>query len=444
MTYPSLGFHSTNQGYAARFYLYKYGKGINLEDLKFKNLRDVEDFIHSDQPGAKIHRRAMDKRRWQAEQAFLDKTERKALRRMKKQEKEEKKNKKKLAKGGEKGSRGSHSKTPKARVVEEGEGEEEGRKDGEDGSSKARKRHAQGEGSKKEKKRRKRHEGPVTKSGGGGAGTSGDESSGKDQDPGSGSEGSGKRKGIEDKVEKEIMEIVGAYSNPQARKELLAQLREHARQETLLHQEKKGAAVPEAGDELRTNKGAEGVSGQQSDVVGDEKTEEVLPAGASPEHAHEDAPLHQEKKGTAVSEPGDKPKTKKDAEEVSGQQSDVAMGESAEGVSSPRAEGGQEDGSGHKHGGKGKKKEKPARAEQRRSPRTSREGRAASFFGGDGGGGTSIGAGDGKNKRKADPLSSTSGRKRQSGAAGREDDDNRRQSSRAASAAATAAMTGGP
>ncbi|CAN0256037.1 unnamed protein product, partial [Ectocarpus sp. 12 AP-2014] len=56
-----------NKGYACRWYVYKYGNGSNLPNLKFKNLRDVEDFIHSDLPGAKIHRRALEKRKRQTE-----------------------------------------------------------------------------------------------------------------------------------------------------------------------------------------------------------------------------------------------------------------------------------------------------------------------------------------------------------------------------------------
>ncbi|CAM9551688.1 unnamed protein product [Ectocarpus sp. 4 AP-2014] len=56
-----------NKGYACRWYVYKYGNGSNLPNLKFKNLRDVEDFLHSDLPGAKIHRRALEKRKRQTE-----------------------------------------------------------------------------------------------------------------------------------------------------------------------------------------------------------------------------------------------------------------------------------------------------------------------------------------------------------------------------------------
>ncbi|CAM9470901.1 unnamed protein product, partial [Ectocarpus fasciculatus] len=56
-----------HKGYACRWYVYKYGNGSNLPNLKFKNLRDVEDFVHSDLPGANIHRRALEKGKRQTE-----------------------------------------------------------------------------------------------------------------------------------------------------------------------------------------------------------------------------------------------------------------------------------------------------------------------------------------------------------------------------------------
>lgn len=409
----NLFLNSSNQGYACRWYVYKYGKGSKLEDLKFKNLRDVEDFIHSDQPGAKFHRKAMEKGKRQTD-AMIEKAQRKALKRRKKEEKEEKKKQKKkkkrqeaeaadgpdrtgspgkVAKSGGKGSRGPYYKKPKAQA--EGGG--------------ARKRHVHGEESKKDKKRRKKQEGSATKSGGsssrrrtrddnddddgdddddseseaeikakqeakrkrearreakraasaerneqgeedgggdGGGGTPGDDKSGNDKEPGSSSEGGGKPKGTEDKVEKEIMEIVGAYSNPEARKELLAQLRQHARQDARLHQEKSGASASAPGFEAETAEGAEAgageVSGKQGDVGGscDNKTEKASPAEASTEHAPQDAGEHQEKEGTAVSapceeEPEAKAKAEEDAdgEEVSGQRGDVEEGDKTEKVS---------------------------------------------------------------------------------------------------------------
>lgn len=92
-----------NQGYARRWYVYKYGKGSNLEDLKFKNLRDVQDFVHSDLPGAKIHRRAIETGKRQTE-ASVEYHERKLLKKKKKEDRV----------GGEKRSRDSTS-TPTKR-----------------------------------------------------------------------------------------------------------------------------------------------------------------------------------------------------------------------------------------------------------------------------------------------------------------------------------------
>lgn len=573
--------------------------------------------MHSDQPGAKIHRRAIDKERRQTE-AIIDKAQRKALKRRKKEEREGMK-RKKAAKSSGKGSRGPYYKKPKSQP--EGDG--------------SRKRHTHSEESKKDKKRRKKQEGSATKSGGsrrsrdesdvdsddsddsdddagrearlkakreakrerearreakraaaaagkslgsknkkdvpkeqlsdeegeeaggGGAGTPGGDGSSKDKGAGASSEGGEKQKEVEDNVEREIMEIVGAYSNPEARSKLLAQLREHARRDARLQQEKKGTAVPESGDEPNTERDADAdaqVAGERSDVAVGDKTEKTSPAEANTEQALKDTPLHDEKNGTAVSGQGEEPtaKAKKyaGAEKVSGKQSDAAMGDKAEKVSpaeasteraaqdarehqekpraavpepddepmakkddevkvlgqqsdvaggdktekaspaevsadhreSPEAEGGQEDEVGRKRHEKGKKKDKPARGEQRRSPRTSSEGRPATFFGGSGGGRSSPrlsgegqaasfggggvggggrssprlskeghaasfgrdggGTGAGKKKRRADSPSSAGGSKRIFSGAGREDDDNRRQSSRAASAAATAALTG--
>ena len=634
-----MSFNLRNQGYACRWYVFKYGKGSSLEDLKFKNLRDVEDFIHSDQPGASLHRRAIEKERRQTE-AIVEKAHKKALKRNKREEREEHKKKKKKEKKSAKSSGGKGSRDPYY---------QKSKAHGEWGGS--RKRHARGEETKKERKRRKKHEGSATKSGGrrrsrdypdsesddsdgaeleaeikakleakrecearrhahgkppgsknkkdvpkeqhlhgavegdggGGAETSAGAGSSKDKEPGASLEGGDKQEGVEDNVEREIMEIVGAYSNPEARKELLAQLREHARQDARLQQkekkEERGVVVTEPGDEPKTEKDADteeaDASGQQIDVADGEKTGQEPPAGASTGQAPQDTPSQEEQKETAVPEPGEESKTKKDADaelsgqhddeaesektekaspaeapaqsapqdadnhqgkegtavpepgdekqanmdgeevEVLGQKSDVAGGDKTEKgevhpaettaghEESPEVEGGQEDEVGHNRQEKGKKKEKAARTEQRRSPRTCGEGRAAGFFGGSSGGrssprlsgegqavsfpnsggrssprlsgegqaasvpnsggrssprfsregqAASFGGGGGsgtvvagKKKRKADPLSSAGGGgsgKRQSFGVGREEDDNRRQSSRAASAAATAAIAG--